>query len=233
MEDDSGSSSDSEIVGESPIKEGHSCVVMPSSWRLLAVVDDRTKRSMLTFLDVHKRYVGYAQSMIVWRRPVALATLLGLVNAHFAIYWYLCLPFYSFAIAAALYGFAVIQLFPHVWPHVEEALFKDEICDGKKEDSNRMRSHVELVRFFVSVYEPFIFMRKVVVKVAGDMSLAGRILFLCIIFSAFLVTAFVDMFWVLVAAVNFVLITPGGILHPQVVHAAERAHTTLLKLASV
>ena len=194
-------------------------------------LDEHLKPETLKeFLDTHFEAIRLFQSAILIRRPIAFVGLFLAINLHFYAYMILEPPAYCAVLAPLIYIFALRTFWDQVWPPIYDSLFSDNVSDGDETETNRIRTSEELVQLITTVASPIVTMVKVYDKIIHvqkpELLYVRFVLWVC----AFVLTASVDFFWIIWAAINVVILLPGALYYPPVYEALDIAKATLVSL---
>ena len=167
-------------------------------------------------LDENSELVKRIQSVLMIRRPIAFAVILVVVNAHFIMLRTLNLSFYPFVIFCVMYSMIYRILKPKIAPMAEKFLFGQPVPDGEANETNRIRSNEEVAAVLGKVMNPIMYITNTLTKIANDQNIVNKLVWIVILFCAFVLTASVDFFKLTIILVNALLIIPGVVCHPQV-----------------
>ena len=169
----------------------------------------------------HPVAVRRFQEMIFFYKPIALAVLLVLVNVCFFIYAKLSYsPLSLFFLCYAIY-ILLVTFYEKAAIILEPILFGTDVTQAEGYDAqapNHIRTldEIEQLCSSCSGHSVFASITKTYQSLKSNQTLVGRVIWVSIIFVAFILSLFVRLFWPCVIIVNLLLIVPGILLHPQV-----------------
>jgi hypothetical protein len=158
----------------------------------------------------HPVFSFEVQSVLLFRRPIASISLLIFINSFFFLYRWANLPFLSLSVLVLTFYFLGNSVIEFVIP----IFFTGQVNRGAQNEFNRIREPEELNGFLKSVWTPILIIGKLIYAVYTDPSQFGYLSISFMFFALTVLTAAVDLFWIVVVVVNGLLIGPGVWMHP-------------------
>jgi hypothetical protein len=175
-------------------------------------VDTKTDRTS-SIITQNPSLIEEFQAVLFFRRPLATVVIFLVVNSQFWLISAFELTPYPLIILLTL-NFLVIN---SVWSSIQAVLFPGETPKGSHDESNRVRDAREVEAIIGPVTNLFVFFGSALSSLSGSHSAAGLLTYAGVLFVAFVLTAFLNLFKLTIIAFNVILIVPGIWLHPQVV----------------